>query len=181
MAMLYRVLTARGIALAIVPARADDPVETWTPTSNNAESLGRIRFSPTRITLQNGASMQIAASGTVPFKTDIGPTVRATVYKVMQQDDPHRPGKAGLCDTSPAAFVLVWKPARVGADIDPMALNAFKDSHFVVERRAIAGGSRSRRLPGAEVSPSRSRYSSRSKRVPFEQPPRRQFATLCPS
>lgn len=130
--MLYGILTTLGIVFVVVPARAADPVETWTPTSNNAESLGRIRFSPTRITLQNGASMQIVASGMVPFKTDIGPTVRATVYRVTQQDDPRRPGKAGLCDTSPVAFVLVWKPARVGADIDPRAINAFKDANFVV-------------------------------------------------
>ena len=104
------------------------PAETWHPDDNARPWLGTVRFSPTRIAMKGGMSLDIQASGTVPYKTDWGGTVNATVYRVTGQSTPK--GMTNLCAESPVAFVLISHPPPMGADISPREIDAFKGPHF---------------------------------------------------
>ena len=102
--------------------------EKWTPSSDNAMSLGTVRFTMTKLTMGDGSSLRLRRTGSVRYTTDWGATVQATVYEVIT---PAVPGKsADLCGGKPVAFVLTSRPPPVGSDVEPRELDAFEGNRF---------------------------------------------------
>jgi hypothetical protein len=61
--------------------------EKWDPAGRAAAATtGRVVFSPSRITYENGKSLPLAAAGSTRFATDMGTTVSADVYRVIKPD-----------------------------------------------------------------------------------------------
>ena len=80
--LLALVLAARSPALAASP-------EQWEAVSTTASSItGNVRFSPDRITFQNGKSLPLEPAGVVPQFGEAMGTVSATLYRVTKPDDP---------------------------------------------------------------------------------------------
>ena len=112
-------------------------VETWTPGDNARQWVGVVRFSPTQITMKGGMSLSIQESGTVSYKTDWGPTVNATIYKVTGQTTPK--GMTNLCAASKVAFVLISRPPAVGSDVSPREIDSFKGPRFAADSPDYCG------------------------------------------
>ena len=128
-------LPAALLAIAAFPALAAAP-EPWEAVSTTALAItGNVRVSPDRITFQNGKSLPLAAAGIVPqFREAMG-TTSAALYRVIAPADPVLLRGNRLCG-KPVTFIAVWKPARVGSDIDPREMAAFSGS----ARPTVAGG-----------------------------------------
>jgi hypothetical protein len=130
---LVLVLSARSPALAASP-------EQWEAVSTTALSItGNIRFSPDRITFQNGKFLPLEPAGVVPQFGEAMGTVSATPYRVTKPDDPvllHGNRLCGGKGPQLVTFIAVWKPAPVASDIDPRSMAAFSGS----TRPTVAGG-----------------------------------------
>lgn len=90
---------ASAVLLIAGPAAA---AETWQPLSKTALSItGRVQFSPTRITFQNGKFLPIAAA--TPEGID------GQVFKVLRPGDPVLIRGNKLCGSAPVTFVVISK------------------------------------------------------------------------
>ncbi|MFL5266200.1 MAG: hypothetical protein ACJ8AH_06300 [Stellaceae bacterium] len=109
-------------------ASAAPPGDHWEAVSTTAIAItGDVTFSPGRITFGNGKSLPLAPAGAMPeFGAPMG-TVSATLYRVTSPADPVLLHGNRLCG-QPVTFIVVWKPARVGSDVDPRAVAAFSGS-----------------------------------------------------
>jgi hypothetical protein len=131
--LLSLVLAARSPALAAAP-------EQWEAVSTTAMAItGNVRFSPDRITFQNGKFLPLEPAGIVPQFGEAMGTVSATLYRVKKPDGPVLLQGTRLCGgrgPQPVTFIAVWKPAPVASDIDPRTMAAFSGS----VRPTVAGG-----------------------------------------
>jgi len=103
-----------------VPALAASP-EQWEAVSTTAMSItGNVRFSPDRITFQNGKSLALARAGMmmVTEGRESGP---ATLYRVVKPENPVLLRGNRLCD-APVTFIAVWRHQPFGGDVDPRDL-----------------------------------------------------------
>jgi hypothetical protein len=114
--------------------------EKWEAVSTTAMAItGDLIFSPDRITFGNGKSLPLAPFGTVPTFSAPMESVNATLYRVTTPGDPvllHGNRLCGGRAPQPVTFIVVWKPARVGSDVDPRSMAAFSGD----TRPTAAGG-----------------------------------------
>lgn len=114
-------------AAVLTPASAQ--AERWEPAGSTAEALtGTVKFSPSRITFQNGKSLALSQAGTTRFTNDMNKTVSANVYKVVVPEDPALVSGNKLCGGKKVAYLLVWR-TRDGSD-EFIEMNAFSGSAF---------------------------------------------------
>ena len=102
------------------PALAASP-EQWEAVSTTAMSItGNVRFSPDRITFQNGKSLALAPAGTM-MVTEGRESRPATLYRVVKPENPVLLRSNRLCD-APVTFIAVWRHQPFGGDVDPRDL-----------------------------------------------------------
>ena len=133
-------MAIRELALCCVLAEltrtvAAQPVptpEAWTPTSRATQAVtGRVTFTATRLTFQNGASLTLVSGGQMLFRPEPKKKkVMADLYRVMPPDDPALENGNKLCKGKPIAYVVVWKPEKAAKEIDPRTLAFFSGPKF---------------------------------------------------
>ena len=113
-------LTATAIAQTATP-------ENWTPIGRIAQTItGRVAFTPSAITFQNGNSLPLARGGQMLFRPEPKQkNVLADLYRVTSPDDPVLENGNKLCKGKPIAYLIVWKSEKIGKETDPRALAPF--------------------------------------------------------
>ena len=112
-------LTATAIAQTAPP-------ENWTPIGRMAQTItGRVTFTPSEITFQNGKSLALARGGQTLFRPSQEKKVLADLYRVTSPDDPVLENGNKLCKGKPVAYLIVWKSEKIGKETDPRALAPF--------------------------------------------------------
>lgn len=92
-----------GVILAIAASAIVHPclaqsAEKWDPAGRAALAFtGRVVFSPSRVTFDNGKSLPLETAGSTRFATDMGTTVSANVYRVTKPDAVPPYGGNRLC------------------------------------------------------------------------------------
>jgi hypothetical protein len=121
------------LACALVaqsPALAASP-EQWEAVSTTAMAItGNVRFSPDRITFQNGKFLAFAPAGAITV-TEGRENRPATLYRVTKPDDPILLQGTRLCGgrtPEPVNFIAVWRPQPFGGDVDPRDLIVYSGS-----------------------------------------------------
>ena len=112
------------LACLVTTATAQPAItpENWSPISSNARAVtGRVMFTPTEITFQNGKSLPLASGGQMLFKPEPkGKKVLADMYRVTAPDD-----AIPLCKGRSATYLIVWKSAAIGKETEPRTLVPF--------------------------------------------------------
>ena len=113
-------LTATAIAQTATP-------ENWTPIGRIAQTItGRVAFTPSAITFQNGNSLPLARGGQMLFRPEPKQkNVLADLYRVTSPDDPVLENGNKLCKGKAVAYLIVWKSEKIGKETDPRALAPF--------------------------------------------------------
>ena len=94
-----------AVAILAVPLPFDAYAETWMPVDKTAISItGKVTFTPSKITFQNGKSLAIKAA------TDAG--IDGQVFKVLKPADPQLIRGNTLCGRSTVKYILIVKPDR---------------------------------------------------------------------
>jgi hypothetical protein len=108
-------------------AQAAPASENWTPTSRNAQTItGRVTFTPTQISFQNGTSLPLVPGGQMLFRPEPKKKkVMADLYKVASPDDPVLENGNRLCKGKPVSYLIVWKSETIGHEADPRTLAPF--------------------------------------------------------
>jgi hypothetical protein len=101
--------------------------ETWTLIGRMAQTItGRVTFSPSEITFQNGKSLPLAAGGQMLFRSEPKKKkVMVDLYRVTPPDDPVLENGNRLCKGKSVAYLIVWKSEKVGNETDPRTLTPF--------------------------------------------------------
>ena len=126
-----KTMRALAICLALsglaATAAAQPAAEVWTPLSPNARAAtGRITFTPGEVRLENGKALPLAPAGQMLFRTEPKKKkVLADLYRVTSSDD-----TVPLCKGKPAAYLIVWRPDKVGSQLDPRGLAPFSGPKF---------------------------------------------------
>ena len=109
-----------GLTLAAAAQTASAP-ETWTPISRTAQTItGRVTFTPSEITFQNGKSLPLVRGGQMLFRPEAKQKkVMAHLYRVTAPDDPVLQNGNKLCKGKSIAYLIVWKSEKVGNEADP--------------------------------------------------------------
>jgi hypothetical protein len=103
--------------------------ENWTPTGRTAAITGRVTFTPSAITFQNGKSLSLTPGGQMLFRPLAKKKkVPADLYRVTQPDDPVLENSNGLCRGKPVAYLIVWKSEAINKEIDPRTMAPFSGS-----------------------------------------------------
>jgi hypothetical protein len=115
-----------GLNLTATAQTASAP-ETWTPTAHTTQATtGRVTFTPTEITFQNGKSLTLARGGQMLFRAEAKQKkIIADLYKVTSPDDPTLENGNKLCKGKPIAYLIVWKSEKAGKEADPRTLAPF--------------------------------------------------------
>jgi hypothetical protein len=128
MAMRHIVLcfALRGLTATAAAQPAPAP-ENWLPVNSTAKAItGRVTFTPTEITFQNGKSLPLAPGGQMLFRAEAKKKkVMADLYKVKSPDDSALENGNQLCKGKPVAYLIVWKSEKVGNETDPHTLAPF--------------------------------------------------------
>jgi hypothetical protein len=113
-------LTTTAIAQTAAP-------EDWTPIGRMAQTTtGRVAFTPSKITFQNGKSLPLAGGGQMLFRSEPKKRkVMADLYKVTSPDDPALENGNKLCKGKPIAYLIVWKSQKIDNETDPRTLAPF--------------------------------------------------------
>jgi hypothetical protein len=118
-------LALSGLAATAAAQTAPAP-ETWTLISHTAQAItGRVTFTPTEITFQNGQSLPLARGGQMLFSPAEGKKVMADLYRVTPPDDPVLENGSKLCKGKPIAYLIVWKSEKAGKEAEPRNLAPF--------------------------------------------------------
>ena len=101
--------------------------ENWKPISRPAQTVtGRVTFTPSEITSQNGKSLPLAPGGQMLFRPEAKKKkVMADLYRVTSPDDPVLENGNRLCKGRPIAYLIVWKSEKVANETDPRTLAPF--------------------------------------------------------
>ena len=87
---------------------------------------GRVTFSPSEITFQNGKSLPLAPGGQMLFRPEPKiKNVMVNLYRVTSPDDPVLENGNKLCKGKPVAYLIVWKSEKLGNEADPRTLAIF--------------------------------------------------------
>ena len=78
--------------------------ETWSPIGRMAQTItGRVTFTPSEITFQNGKSLPLVRGGQMLFRPEAKKRkVMADLYKVTSPDDPVLQNGNKLCKGKPS-------------------------------------------------------------------------------
>jgi hypothetical protein len=125
--------TALCLLLVLSPTSIAQPTpETWTPIGRIAQTItGRVTFTSSEITFQNGKSLTLARGGQMLFRPE--PKQKKVVtdlYRVTPPGDPILENGNRLCKGKPIAFLLVWKSEKVGSEGDPRTFAPFSGQKF---------------------------------------------------
>lgn len=134
--MAHRLFLSLALILSVLPsgghalAQSQYP-EKWDPAGRAAEAFtGTMTFSRSRITFASGKSLPLAPAGTTSFRTDMGTTVTANVYKVIKPEAVPPYGGNRLCDGKKIEFILVWAdnliPGAPMRQLEPFTGTRFK-------------------------------------------------------
>ena len=101
--------------------------ENWAPIDRVSKMItGRVTFTPSEITFQNGKSLPLARGGQMLFRPEPKQRkVLADLYRVTSPDDPVLENGNKLCKGKPIAYLIVWKSEKVGNEADPRTLAPF--------------------------------------------------------
>ena len=115
-----------GLTTAAVAQPAPVP-ENWAPTSPLAKTItGRVTFTPSEITFQNGKSLSLARGGQMLFRPEPKKKkIMADLYRVTSPDDPVLENGNKLCKGKPAACLIVWKSEKIGKEVEPRTMAPF--------------------------------------------------------
>lgn len=119
--------------LGAIPVAAEAPTsETWTPISRPAQTTtGKVTMTPGQITFQNGQSLQLAPSIQMLFRPQKrAKKVLADLFRVIPPADPILENGNKLCGARIAAYLIVWKSQKLGAEVDPRTMVVFSGSKF---------------------------------------------------
>ena len=118
---------ARTVAAEPLPAP-----ETWTPTSRTAQAVtGRVSFTATQLTFQNGSSLTLVSGGQMLFRPEPKKKrAMADLYRVTPPDDPVLENGNKLCKGKPVAYVIIWKSEKSAKETDPRTLAFFSGPKF---------------------------------------------------
>jgi hypothetical protein len=124
--LLSSVSFLSGLTLTAAAQTASAP-ETWTPITRAAQAItGRVTFTPSEITFQNGKSLQLTGAGQMLFRSEPKQKkVMADLYRVTSPDDPVLQNGNKLCKGRPIAYLIVWKSEKAGNEADPRTLAPF--------------------------------------------------------
>jgi hypothetical protein len=132
---MMTVATTREMALCIVSyglstaaiAQTAPASENWTPIGRMAQTItGRVTFTPSEITFQNGKSLPLTRGGQMLFRPEPKQKkVLADLYRVTSPDDPVLENGNKLCKGKPIAYLIVWKSQKIGNETDPRTLAPF--------------------------------------------------------
>jgi hypothetical protein len=113
-------------------AVAEPAPETWTPIGRMTQTItGRVTFRPSAITFQNGKSLTLAGGGQMLFRPEPKQKkVMAELYRVTPPDDLALENGNKLCKGRLVAYLILWKPEKVGDEADPRILAAFPGPKF---------------------------------------------------
>ena len=125
--MAVRELALCCMLAELVRTVAAEPVptpEAWTPASRATQAVtGRVTFTATRLTFQNGASLTLVSGGQMLFRPEPKKKkLMADLYRVTPPDDPVLENGSKLCKGKPVAYLIMWKPEKVAKEIDPRTL-----------------------------------------------------------
>jgi hypothetical protein len=112
---------------ATATAQTTSVSENWTPIGRPAQTItGRVTFTPSEITFQNGKSLPLARGGQMLFRPEAKKQkVMADLYRVTSPDDPLLENGNRLCKGKSVAYPIVWKSEPVGKESDSRTLAAF--------------------------------------------------------
>jgi len=124
-------LAASGLATTAVAQTAPGS-ENWVPVGHLAQTItGRVIFSPTEITFQNGKSLLLTQGAQMLFRPEVkGKKVTADLFRVTQPDDPALEGGNKLCRGKPVAYLIVWKSEKTATTAAPRNLAPFSGTKF---------------------------------------------------
>jgi len=116
----------------IATAVAEAAPEIWAPASRPAQAVtGKVTFSPTEITFQNGKSLPLASNGQMLFRPEAkAKKILADLYKVTSPDSPVLENGSSLCKGKPVSYMLVWKSESVGKPAGVRILAPFSGQKF---------------------------------------------------
>jgi hypothetical protein len=126
--LLTLAFCAPGVAAVAQIAGMPD----WAPIGRAAQLVtGRVSFTSTKITFQNGTSLVLTPGGQMLFRPEPKKKkVMADLYRVTPPGDPVLENGNRLCKGKPVAYLIVWKPERVGAEVDPRTFAVFSGQKF---------------------------------------------------
>jgi hypothetical protein len=115
-----------GLSATAIAQSAPVP-ENWSPIGRVTQTItGRVTFTPSEITFQNGKSLPLARGGQMLFRPEPKQKkVLADLYRVTPPDDPVLENGNKLCKGKSIAYLLVWKSEKVGNETDPRILAPF--------------------------------------------------------
>ena len=115
-----------GLAATAIAQTAPAP-ENWTPINRTAQTItGRVTFTPSEVTFQNGKSLPLARGGQMLFRPEAKKKrVMADLYRVTSPDDPVLEDGNKLCKGKPIAYLIVWKSEKTGKEVDPRTVAPF--------------------------------------------------------
>jgi hypothetical protein len=119
-------LLISGLSMTAAAQTVATP-ENWAPIDRVSKTItGRVTFTPSEITFQNGKSLPLARGGQMLFRPEPKQRkVLANLYKVTSPDDPVLENGNKLCKGKPIAYLIVWKSEKVGKEADPRTLAPF--------------------------------------------------------
>jgi len=128
---LLLAFTVSGLAATAV-AQTAPATENWVPVGHLAQTItGRVTFSPTEITFQNGKSLSLTQGAQMLFRPEVkGKKVTADLFRVTQPDDPVLESGNKLCRGKPVAYLIVWKSEKTGTTAAPRTLAPFSGTKF---------------------------------------------------
>ena len=106
--------------------------ENWAPVGHQAQTItGRVTFSPTAITFQNGKSLSLTQGAQMLFRPEAkAKKVTADLFRVTQPDDPVLENGSKLCRGKPVAYLIVWKSDKTATTAAPRTLAPFSGTKF---------------------------------------------------
>ena len=114
--------------------------ENWTPTGRTAAITGRVTFTPSAITFQNGKSLSLTPGGQMLFRPLAKKKkVPADLYRVTQPDDPVLENSNRLCRGKPVAYLIVWKSEAINKETDPRTIAPFSGPNLNTGSRDDCG------------------------------------------
>ena len=122
---------ALSAALAMsATAWSADVVQHWRPASTTADAItGAVIFSENKIAFGNGRSLPLAKVGKIAAFEGNGERVDATLYRVTAPADLVLLAGNHLCGgtgrPAGATYVVLWRPAPIGGDVDPRSMAVF--------------------------------------------------------
>jgi hypothetical protein len=129
-----------GLTASATAQTANAP-ERWIPISRMAQTItGRVTFTPSEITFQNGKSLPLARGSQMLFRSEAKKKrIVAEIYRVTSPDVPVLENGNKLCNGKPVAYLIVFKSERMGNAADPRTVAPFSGQNLTAGSRDDCG------------------------------------------